>query len=72
MAQLQEQKNEALRVKLHGEVDLQTYQTVTRELDAAHDQLDREHKSLTGEAAMPELPDHRWPGRTYLLLIGAR
>lgn len=44
MAQLQEQKNEALRMKLRGEVDLPTYRTVTRELDAAHDQLAREHK----------------------------
>jgi len=57
MAQLQQQKNEALRMKLRGEVDLQTYRSVARELDAAHDQLDGEHKSLTSEAAMPELPD---------------
>ena len=57
MAQLQEQKNEALRMKLRGEVDLQTYRAVAREVDAAHDQLAREHKSLTSEAAMPELPD---------------
>jgi hypothetical protein len=57
MTQLQEQKNEALKMKLRGEVDLQTYRTVARELDAAHDQLAREHKSLTSEAAMPELPD---------------
>ena len=57
MAQLREQKNEALRMKLRGEVDLQTYRTVTRELDAAHDQLAQEHKKLTSEAAMPELPD---------------
>ena len=57
MAQLQQQKNEALRMKLRGEVDLQTYRAVAREVDAAHDQLAREHKSLTSEAAMPELPD---------------
>jgi hypothetical protein len=57
MAQLQEQKNEALRMKLRGEVDLQTYRAVARELDAAHEKLAREHKSLTSEAAMPELPD---------------
>jgi hypothetical protein len=57
MAQLREETNEALRMKLRGEVDLPTYRTVTRELDAAHDQLAREHKSLTSEAAMPELPD---------------
>jgi hypothetical protein len=57
MAQLQEQKNEALRMKRRGEVDLPTYRTVARALDAAHDQLAREHKSLTSEAAMPELPD---------------
>ena len=57
MAQLQEQKNEALRMRLRGEADLPTYRAVTRELDAAHDQLAREHKSLTSEAAMPELPD---------------
>ena len=35
MAQLQEQKNEALRMKLRGEVDLKTYRAVARELDAA-------------------------------------
>jgi hypothetical protein len=57
MAQLQEQKNEALRLKLRGEVDLQAYRAVTRELDVAHEQLAREHKTLTSEAAMPELPD---------------
>ena len=45
------------RMKLRGEVDLQTYRAVTRELDAAHDQLAREHEKLTSEAAMPELPD---------------
>jgi hypothetical protein len=39
------------------EVDLQTFREVTKEMDAALDQLDREHKSLTNEAAMPELPD---------------
>jgi hypothetical protein len=30
---------------------------VTAEIDAAHDQLAREHKRLASEAAMPELPD---------------
>jgi hypothetical protein len=30
---------------------------VTAEIDAGHDQLAREHKRLTSEAAMPELPD---------------
>jgi len=29
---------------------------VTAEIDAAHDQLAREHKRLASEAAMPELP----------------
>ena len=57
MAQLQEQKNEALWIKLRAEVDLKTYRAIARELDAAHDKLHREHKSLTSEAAMPELPD---------------
>ena len=57
MRHLQEQKNEALRVKLRGEVDVKTFREVTAEIDAAHDQLAREHKSLTSEAAMPELPD---------------
>ena len=42
---------------LRREVDLQTFREVTKEMDAALDQLDREHKSLTSEAAMPELPD---------------
>jgi hypothetical protein len=54
---LQEQKNEALRMKLRKEVDAKTFREVTAEIDAAHDQLAREHKSLTSEAAMPELPD---------------
>jgi hypothetical protein len=30
---------------------------VTAEIDAAHDQLAREHNRLASEAAMPELPD---------------
>jgi hypothetical protein len=57
MRQLQEQKNEALRMKLRGEVDAKTFREVTAEIDAAHDQLAREHKRLASEAAMPELPD---------------
>ena len=44
-------------MKLRREVDRQTFREVTKEMDAALDQLDREHKSLTSEAAMPELPD---------------
>jgi hypothetical protein len=54
---LQEQKNEALRMKLRGEVDARTFREVTAEIDAAHDQLAREHNRLASEAAMPELPD---------------
>jgi site-specific DNA recombinase len=57
MRPLQEQKNEALRMKLRGEVDAKTFREVTAEIDATLDQLAREHKSLTSEAAMPELPD---------------
>ena len=57
MRRLQEQKNEALRMKLRKEVDAKTFREVTAEIDAAHDQLAREHKRLTSEAAMPELPD---------------
>jgi hypothetical protein len=57
MRHLQEQKNEALRMKLRGEVDAKTFREVTAEIDAAHDQLAREHKRLASEAAMPELPD---------------
>jgi site-specific DNA recombinase len=57
MAELQEQKNEALRMKLRREVDAKTFRDVTAEIDAAHDQLAREHKRLASEAAMPELPD---------------
>ena len=30
---------------------------VTAEIDAAHDQLAREHNRLASEAAMPQLPD---------------
>ena len=51
-----EQKNEALRMKLRGEVDAKTFREVTAEIDAAHDQLAREHNRLASEAAMPELP----------------
>jgi site-specific DNA recombinase len=47
MRHLQEQKNEALRMKLRGEVDGRTFREVTAEIDAAHDQLAREHKRLT-------------------------
>jgi hypothetical protein len=57
MRHLQEQKNEALRMKLRGEVDAKTFREVTAEIDTAHNQLAREHKQLTSEAAMPELPD---------------
>jgi hypothetical protein len=57
MRHLQEQKNEALRMKLRGEVDARTFRVVTAEIDAVHDQLAREHKRLASEAAMPELPD---------------
>jgi hypothetical protein len=44
-------------MKLRREVDLQTFKTITKEIDTALDQLDREHKSLTRESVMPELPD---------------
>jgi hypothetical protein len=57
MQRPQEQKNEALRMKLRKEIDAKTFREVTAEIDAAHDQLAREHKRLTNEAAMPELPD---------------
>jgi hypothetical protein len=57
MRHLQEQKNEALRMKLRGEVDAKTFRQVTAEIDAAHDQLAREHNRLAREAAMPQLPD---------------
>src|SRR4029453_7971793 len=57
MRHLQEQKNEALRMKLRGEVDAKTFREVTAEIDTAHDQLAREHKQLASAAAMPELPD---------------
>jgi hypothetical protein len=59
-------------MKLRGEVDAKTFREVTAEIEAAHDQLAREHKRPASEAAMPELPTRRWRGRTYLLLIGAR
>jgi hypothetical protein len=57
MAELQRQKQDAFRIKLRREVDLQTFKAVTKEMDTALDQLDGEHKSLTSEAAIPELPD---------------
>jgi hypothetical protein len=56
MRHLQEQK-EALRMRLQGEVDAKTFREVTAEIDAAHDQLAREHNRLASEVALPELPD---------------
>src|SRR5215207_10064329 len=44
-------------MKLRGEVDAKTFREVTAEIDAAHDQLAREHNRLASDAAMPELPD---------------
>jgi len=41
MRHLQEQKNEALRMKLRKEVDAKMFREVTAEIDAAHDQLAR-------------------------------
>jgi hypothetical protein len=64
MRHLQEQKNEALRMKLRKEVDARTFREVTVEIEAAHDQLAREHKRLASEAAIPELPDPHWRRRT--------
>jgi site-specific DNA recombinase len=61
MRHLQEQKNEALRIKLRGDVDAKTFREVTAEIDAVHDQLAREHNRLASEAAMPELPNPSGP-----------
>jgi hypothetical protein len=41
---------EALRMKLRGEVAAKTFQEVTAGVDAAHDQLAREHNRLASEA----------------------
>jgi hypothetical protein len=57
MRHLQEQKNEAFRMKLRKEVDAKTFREVAAEIDTAHDQLAREHNRLASEAALPELPD---------------
>ena len=57
MAQLQEQKNEALSMKLRGEVDLATYRAVARERDAAHDQPARERQEADQRGGNAELPD---------------
>jgi hypothetical protein len=57
MRHLEEQKKEALRMRLQGEVDAKTFREVTAEIDATHDQLAREHSPLASEAAMPVLPD---------------
>jgi site-specific DNA recombinase len=57
MAELQRQKKDAFRMKLRGEVDGMTFREVTAEIDAAYDQLAREHKRLASEAAMPEQPN---------------
>jgi hypothetical protein len=40
-------------MKLGREVDAKTFREVTAGIDAAHDQLAREHKRLTSVAAMP-------------------
>jgi hypothetical protein len=55
MAQIQRQKNGALKMRLRNEVDLKTYRAIARELAATHDQLDREHKRLTSEANNPSI-----------------
>jgi hypothetical protein len=68
----EKQKNEALRTKLRCEVNLPTYRAVAQELAAAHDQLAREHKSLTSEAAMPELPGPSLAWAELSALIGVR
>jgi hypothetical protein len=72
MRHLQEQKNEALRMKLRGDVDAKTFREVTAEIDAAHDQLAREHKRLASEAAMPSYRTRQWRGRTCRQRTGAR
>jgi hypothetical protein len=59
-------------MKLRREVDLQTFREVTKEMDAALDQLDREHKSLTTRRPCQSYRTRHRRGRTYLLLIGAR
>jgi hypothetical protein len=45
MAELQRQKRDAFRMRLRRAVDLQTFRAVTKEIDTALDELDREHKS---------------------------
>jgi len=70
MRHLQEQKNEALRMKLRKEVDTRTFREVTAEIDTAHDQLAREHKRLASEAAMPELPDPSLARRIWCSRVG--
>jgi hypothetical protein len=72
MRHLQEQKNEALRMKLRGDVDAKTFREVTAEIDAAHDQLARDHKRLASEAAMPSYRTRQWRGRTCRQRTGAR
>ena len=72
MRHLQEQKNEALRMKLRREVDAKTFREVTAEIDAAHDQLAREHNRLASEAAMPELPDPSLAWEDLSARTGAR
>jgi hypothetical protein len=59
-------------MKVRWEVDLQTVREVTKEVCEALDQLDRQHKSLTSGAVMPELPDPSLAREDLLLLIGAR
>ena len=50
----------------------QTFREVTAEIDAAHDQLAREHKRLASEAAMPELPDPSLAWEDLSAVDGAR
>ena len=72
MRHLQEQKNEALRMKLRGEVDAKTFREVTAEIDAAHDQLAREHNGSPARRPCRSYPTHRWRGRTCRQRTGAR
>ena len=70
MAQLQSRRTRR-QAEAAREVASRRTALSTRELDAAHDQLDREHKNLTSEAAMPELPDPSLAWEDLSSLIGA-
>jgi hypothetical protein len=59
-------------MRLQGEVDAKTFREVTADIDAAHDQLAREHNRLAQRGGCRRYRTRRWRGRTCRQGTGAR